>query len=385
MMRIARLAALITALAASASAAPVQLDATATDCAPVAAAAQGATVAASWGRTAAGDTTLITRRGSSPWQAPAVVSATDESWYYSMCAGPSAFYMVLSRPTVTGWHLFLSKSTDAGATWSPPATLPLGTGNEILPKVVHTNGTLCLVWVNQNGTSYECVFSRSTDDGVNWSVPLRLSAFGAYVESVGITAAAPGTVCATWTELTGGANEVFFRKSTNSGSSWNTALRVTALDGIDDSNPGIAAASGGRLVLAFQEFTGTAWEVMVQTSADGGATWGSATILSAFDQKDSHLPAAVANGADEVAVAWTDEGTSPSRVGWRESLDGAVSWQSASLTSAQLGPVRFPQIAPGSPGGWELFWAEQSGVNWYPYYTRVGAGASAGISLFEIY
>jgi hypothetical protein len=383
--RIARLAALITALAASAHAAPVQLDATATDCAPVAAAAQGATVAAAWGRTAAGDTALIARRGTSPWQSPVLVSSADEAWYYSMCAGPSAFYMVVSKPTVTGWHLYLSKSTDGGATWSAPATLPLGTGNEILPRIVHTNGVLCLAWVNQNGTNYECTFSRSTDDGVNWSVPLRLSAFSAYVESVGMTVAGTGTVCVAWTELTGGANEVFFRKSTNSGASWNTALRVTPLDGTDDTNPAIAAASGGRLLLAYQEFTGTAWEVAAQASADGGATWGSAVLLSAVDQKDSHLPAAVANGANEVAVSWADEATSPSRIGYRESLDGAVSWQTASVASAQLGPVRFPTMAPGSPGGWDLFWVEQSGANWYPYHARVGAGAPAGISLFEVY
>ncbi|MEI7634985.1 MAG: sialidase family protein [bacterium] len=376
---------LITMTASAASAVPpVQLDSLGGDCAPITAAPQGTAITAAWGRSDSGATTLIARQGPAAWLSPITISSSALSWYYAMCSSPVGLYMVISNPTPNGWHLCFTKSTDGGVAWSSPVAMPLGVGNELLPKITYLDGAICLVWVNQNGTNYECAFTKSTDDGVNWSAPIRLSGFGAYVENVGITSIAPGTVCVVWTELTGGANKVCFRKSINVAGTWNTALRVSMLDNVDDTNPVIAAASGGKLVVAYQEFTGTVWEVMAQTSADGGAAWGPPVILSPVDQKDSRLPAIAADPMNKIGISWTDDSTSPSVIGWRASTDGGNSWQDTKLISAGYGSATFPQMLPATMGGWELFWVEQALSTWHPFYARVGADP-AEVSPFEIY
>jgi hypothetical protein len=76
--------------------------------------------------------------------------------------------------------LLLSKSSD-GINWTPPAVIPLGPGNHVLPGVAADParpGRLALAYYTESSRKLNVAFVSSVDGGATWSRPLRLSPEG---------------------------------------------------------------------------------------------------------------------------------------------------------------------------------------------------------------
>ena len=86
----------------------------------------------------------------------------------------------------TDWDILVSRSTDAGASWTDPA--PLNTnatedsGEDRQPQLTTDGaGNWVAVWQSDNGlggtigTDDDIFFSRSTDAGATWSAPAPLN------------------------------------------------------------------------------------------------------------------------------------------------------------------------------------------------------------------
>ncbi len=89
-------------------------------------------------------------------------------------------------PGSTAWSIFLSRSTNGGATFSTPRVIqalnqqsvPFIRDGSILPSMAidRTNGDIYLVWADSRWTGVDqATFSYSRDGGVTWSEPVRVS------------------------------------------------------------------------------------------------------------------------------------------------------------------------------------------------------------------
>ena len=147
------------------------------------------------------------------------------------------------------------RSTDKGVTWSEPITVAQDldapvvdpdTGDFVragtfLPDIAvdRSSGALYIVWADgrfTGGASTDVVLSRSTDGGLTWSEPIKVSGTPAGVSSFtpSVHVAANGTVAVTYYDIRSNTadpatlpTDYWIRYSTNGGVTWGGEQRIT--------------------------------------------------------------------------------------------------------------------------------------------------------------
>ena len=192
------------------------------------------------------------------------------------------------------------------------------------PQASECSGNIYVAHTNfhANFGSSPIVFSRSTDGGLSFSNPKTISTGGSsgtpHNQGVDIAVAPNGTIYIAYTAFQGGGNGfngIALVKSTDCGRKWSqpvfvgpindpqapgVAFRTPAFAFVsaDDTNPNI-------VYVAYQSLNGD-YDIYVQRSTDGGATWGAPVQVN--EDPGSHqqiFPTIdVSNGA--LHVAWYD-------------------------------------------------------------------------------
>jgi len=183
-------------------------------------------------------------------------------------------------------QVVVAHSTDGGATWSSPVTIPGAFGLGGIP-LIQPNGNVTLIYDSIFGP-YQA--STSTDGGLTWSSPVNI----AQDESVNVpNLRAPELPSGTVDPQTGMMYVAWqdgrFRHSHNDivvsssadGKTWSSPVRATTdslTDGYDHFTPGIFAVAGGGLAVSYsvQKESPTLSGIIytaVSLSKNGGRTW----------------------------------------------------------------------------------------------------------------
>lgn len=182
----------------------------------------------------------------------------------------------------TGPTLF-SKTTDYGATWSPP-TVAVHTGNRQQTIgnqiVVGPDGTLynffdLILGTGKNGIDklhgLNVAFTKSTDRGASWTAPqviAKLNTVGVTDPNTGAAVRtgdiipepaidpATGQLYVVWQDsrFNGGKyDEVAISTSTDGGATWSTPARANTPKGVPAFTPSVSVA-GGKVGVAYYDF-----------------------------------------------------------------------------------------------------------------------------------
>jgi hypothetical protein len=197
-------------------------------------------------------------------------------------------------------------------------------------------------WATDTGPRVGVYYRRSTNGGTSFAAPVRINpstthaargaiaAYGSHVYAVYVTQTK-------WIRYSKTAPRVLYiRTNTKYGvGAWGTTRRLTALAGRVDY-PVIAAAGNNVYVAYTDAVTG---RVKVATSRNGGSTFATTTLGSttnAFSDGKAGVPSVAAYGS-LVIVAWTAD--THGKVVTRVSRDAGRTWTGATLATTTKGYV----------------------------------------------
>ena len=293
------------------------------------------------------------------WAAPVAVTMNrnryfDDKYYIAVDRSATAFrdrvYVGWDRNTSTNQILYVSYSSDHGATWSAPVKVDDGTSRTervigAYPAVDHATGTVYMSWHNY---ARDVIYiDRSSNGGATW-----------------------GTDVAVATTHTGFGIDI-------------------GCNGTREQSPAhhVKVGSDGTLHLVYaDQIQGKGFDILYTRSTDGGATWSAPVTLNddatAGHQYHPTLSVAPGTSGDVVSVSFYDRRDDPANclthVYATRSTDGGLTWSAnARLT---LTASNFDGNANG-PGDYSSSTPFQA-LAW-PFHSQHPDGGSVGS--FEIY
>jgi hypothetical protein len=207
----------------------------------------------------------------------------------------------------SGANISFSRSTDKGASFSPPQTLSTNLGNSTEAQIVlDASGNIDVAWADSTSGRFDIFLSRSTDQGASFSSPKNLSKGPANSLHAQIGADATGGVYVAWQENVAADfnnKDIFFARSSDSGANFMAPTNLSNNLG-NSSNAWITVDATGAVNLSWQDTTPGLANIFFARSEDAGATFSTQNLSSDSGSSSDAEIAADKNG--NLNVVWTD-------------------------------------------------------------------------------
>jgi Neuraminidase (sialidase) len=253
---------------------------------------------------------------------------------------------------------------DALADWSPSKRLTWNPGESWFPAIaVDSAKAIHVVWEDHTPGNAEIYYKRSTDGGSSWGVVKRLTFTpeGSYAPDVAVDSS--DTIHVFWGEYVPGI-EIFYTRSTDGGTSWSAPKGLTSTFGWS-GDPDITIFSDDSIHVTWGE--NPPGEIYYFRSTDGGANWSTAQRLS-WNAGLSRFPAIDSGSA--ILLVWADETPGNADIYCRRSTDGGVTWNSVQKLTWSLVDSYAPDLAIASLDTVCVVWGDRSPINPEIFYRR---------------
>jgi hypothetical protein len=278
-------------------------------------------------------------------QTPRIQAAADEHTVYVVWSDNNA------RQSGTGSQIFFTRSTDGGASFSPPINLSNGIDSSLSPEIAQgPNGDIYVVWLG-GAVHGGIFFIRSIDAGATFSAPQNLSSPGPFADHGQIAVDGLGSVHVVWEEQVGAGNfDIIHRRSVDGGLSFLAAQNLTGNPGISFA-PRMQTFGTDTVYVVWQEEAGG---ILASTSTDGGASFsGLVTVGGSVDARDPVLAVGL-DGA--VHVAWADGDVLATSVLSSHSADGGATFSDPVVVDSSMEYAFLRRIAVGGTGSLFVVW-----------------------------
>jgi hypothetical protein len=272
-----------------------------------------------------------------PWE-PDFRLTRDPSWSYTpynnarciACKPGGAVHVVWYDGRTGQCEIYHKLSTDNGATWTADQRITNTPGNSDYPSVTLQDSFVHVVWMENDGGEWEVYYVRSTDYGATWSEETPLTNAAEY-QWFPCVAAGGNNVYTVWYDTRNGGNgEVYLRRSTDAGATWEPEARLT---NEPNSSCYASVSAVDSLVHVVWSDTRTYFDIWYKRSTDFGATW-TQDIQLTTDPGASDFPASWTEGPD-IYVVFDDNRAGNSEIFFKHSSDNGLSWsEDVRLTNA---------------------------------------------------
>jgi len=267
------------------------------------------------------------------------------------------------------YEIYYRKSTNAGATWTTDKRLTFTSGASYEPKIViDGSGRLHVVWYDTTPGNAEIYYTNSKDGGITWAAAKRLTSTSGSSRVPAIGVDSSGYLYVVWRDDTPGNSEIYYKKSTNGGTTWAANKRLTWNAG-NSVVPAIGINASGHLHVVWQDDTPGNPQVFYKRSANGGVTWTANRRLS-WVSNSAGAPDIVIDSDSHIHIVWEDSTPGNAGAYYRSSTDGGATWATAERLTWNSGTPPAAAFAADSSGNLHLVWQDNTSGNYEIYYMK---------------
>jgi len=285
----------------------------------------------------------------------------------------SRLFLLALTVTVLAGFLLLCSPAVSFAQWEPDVRLTVADSSSDLQPAcmralaVGPTGTLHVIWTDYRDGNTEIYYKRSTDQGTTWSADCRMTNDPQVSTSPAVSASG-GQVNVVWSDEMAemGTPQIYIKSSTDDGLSWGPETRLTYTPSGRMSICPSSASWGSNIYITWYD-NRVPTRIYYKHSTDNGTTWSADSILS--PSTNSQYCSAVAVSDTNVYAFWT-RGTPLRQVYFRRSTDAGVTWApEACLTANTRDNLTFPSVSASGPDV-HLVWHSTTGTTMAVYYKR---------------
>lgn len=296
----------------------------------------------------------------------------------------------VSTPQAVAWadntggtfQIYAKVSTDNGATWiTRQLTNNSGVSEHPVAAVDPSTNIIYVAYQDDTASpgAPNINVKYSLDMGNTWYMR-ELTKYSSSSRTPTITAGC-GSVYVAWSDDYYGNDEIFLRKSNDSGNSWIKVNRMTKNSGASASpSLGIQNSSCSSVYLAWSDDTGLAVpDIFVKSSADSGASWTLRRLTS--NPGSSITPKVAVNGLATVYVTWVDDTNGgDTDIYLKISEDAGINWSNVKTITGNNSVSEDVTIAADSGGRVFVAWKDNINAGIYNVYmkTSLDNGATWG-------
>ena len=283
--------------------------------------------------------------------------------------------MVWDDATTGYSEIYYKGSPDGGATWTTAKRLSSTTAGCYRPDIAAgPSGALHVVWYDFAPGDYEVYYRKSPDGGITWTTTQRITWTSGGSEYPAIAVDSSGNPHMAWTEYTPGDYEICYKKSTDGGTTWTTAKRLT-WNAESSDEPDLAVDSSGNPHVIWYDKTPGNYEIYYSRSTDGGATWTPTKRLT-WDSAGSWYPSIAVASSDILHLVWENATSESPEIYYKKSTDGGASWTPTKRLTWTSGLSGSPQIAVDPSHNPHVVWYDNTPGPYEIYYKKSSNGGT---------
>jgi hypothetical protein len=206
------------------------------------------------------------------------------------------------------------RSTDLGLTFNDPIDVSRSAGSAFDPEIaIDSSDAINVAWEDTRTGNSSIMYSRSTDGGVTFSEPKKVSTGTGKATEVAIANDANGKISLAWVEDSIGHFEAYYSRSTDGGSTFSQPLKITDFPNGDIHKPAVITFKN-TIYVAFQngdlfgEEDLKNRQVFVTKSSNAGESFQEPDqVSSAINSKGrAHSPAMTVDSEGTLHIVWID-------------------------------------------------------------------------------
>ena len=220
------------------------------------------------------------------------------------CGTGNIVHLVWMDRTPGNYELFYKRSTDSGLTWSVTQRITWMAGDTITPQIKADNvGNVYVVWSDITPGNVEIYFKKSSNNGASWTAVQRLTwnAGNSYSPKLGLED--NGNIHVVWYDDSLGNKEIFHKRSTNKGTSWSVLKRLTWNSGIS-IRPDITSGSSNKIFIVWQDDLSGRNQIYFKKSADSGSNWSAVSRLTWTSPDYTYAPKITTDTNGNLHLTW---------------------------------------------------------------------------------
>jgi hypothetical protein len=275
------------------------------------------------------------------------------------------------------FEIYYKRSTNGGLNWEQDVRLTNDPAPSGTASITASGSIVHVVFVDYRTGTYQLYYKRSTNEGISWEAETQLSSSTGNGVSGPSIKALNSFVLISWHDFRNGSSgEIYYKRSTDGGSNWGDDKRLTN----DPANSVFSSCgvSGSVVHIAWCDNRDVGYQVFYNRSTDAGVTWGVDTKLTNGSMTGANAVNLSVSGSDEFIV-WQDNRDGNNEIYYKYSIDGGVTWDVDTRLTNDPASSTFPSVLISGSNVHIIWQDNRDGNNEIYYKFSTNKGLSWGV------